>query len=115
MPHEDHTTSRAKTQLGWGDDNANKYRKWRRYLQAYTLMNKITSRRGTSDATREAFKTFAMDGKKGLPASGRKLLTSAQGDKDGEKSQQRFHHHLLDSLKKDRETEVKEGLAAAVL
>jgi hypothetical protein len=114
-PKEDQATSRAKTQLGWGDDNAEEYRKWRRHLKAYALMNKITGRRGTSDAAWEAFKTFAMDAKNGLPASGRKLLTSAKGDKDGEKARQRFHHLLLDSLKKDRETEVKEGLAAAAL
>jgi len=115
MPQEEHTTSHAKTQLGWGDDNADEYRKWRRHLKAYALMNKITGRRGTSDAAWEAFKTFAMDAKNGLPASGGQLLTSAKGDKDDEKARQRFHHLLLDSLKKDRETEVKEGLAAAAL
>jgi len=56
-----------------------------------------------------------MDSKNGLPSSGRKLLRSVKGDKDGNKAHKRFHHLLLDSLKKDRETEAKEGLAATAL
>jgi len=35
------------------------------------------------------------------------------GDKEGDKARDQFHHLLLDSLKKDRETGVKEGLASA--
>jgi len=84
-------------------------------MKTYALMNKITGRRGTSNAAWEAFKAFAKDYKNGLPSSGRKLLKFAKGDKDGEKAHERFHHLLLDSLKKDRETKVKEGLAAAAL
>jgi len=84
-------------------------------MKAYALRNKIIGRRGTSNAAWEAFKAFAMDAKNGLPSSGRKLLKSAKGDKDGDKTRERFHHLLLDSLKKDRETEVKEDLAAAAL
>jgi len=70
-------------------------------MKAYALVNKITGRRGTSNAAWEAFKPFAMDSKNGLPSSGRKLLKSAKGDKDGKKARERFHHLLLDSLKKD--------------
>jgi len=78
-------------------------------------MNKLTERCRTSNAAWEAFKAFAMDSKNGLPSSRHKLLKSAKGDKDGDKARERFHYLLLDSLKKDRETEVKEGLAAAAL
>jgi len=56
-----------------------------------------------------------MDAKNRLPSSGRKLLKSAKGDKEGDKARKHFHYLLLHSLKKDRETEVKEGLAAAAL
>jgi len=54
-----------------------------------------------------------MDQKNGLPASGWALLQSDKGDKGGDKARDRFHYLLLDSLKKDRETETKEGLASA--
>jgi len=64
-------------------------------------MNKITGRRGTSNAAWEAFKAFAMDSKNGLPSSGRKLLKPAKGNKDSDKAYERVHHLLLDSLKKD--------------
>ena len=55
-----------------------------------------------------------MQAKNGLPASGRTLLRTAVGDQEGDNARDRFHHLLLDSLKKDRETGVKEGLASAV-
>ena len=48
---EEQATSRAMTQLGWGDDNTEEYKKWRRHLQAYALTHNITGRRGTSNAT----------------------------------------------------------------
>jgi len=51
----------------------------------------------------------------GFPRRRRKLLKSAKSDKDGDKACERFHHLLLDSLKKDQEIEVKESLAAAAL
>jgi len=102
MPRkEDQATSHAKIQLGWDDDNEEEYPKWRRYMKVYALMNEITARRGTSNATWEAFKAFAMDSKNGLSSSGRKLLKSTKGDTDSEKACERFHHLLLDSLKKD--------------
>ena len=41
------------------------------------------------------------------------MLSLSQGDKDGDKARKQFHHLLLDSLKKDRETVTKKGLAAA--
>jgi len=110
---EDQATSRAKTQLGWGDDNIENYKKWRRHLKAYALMNNITGRRATSNATWNTFKTFAMQANYGLPASGRTLLNTPVGDKEGDKAGNRFHHLLLDSLKKDHVTGVKEGLASA--
>jgi len=40
-------------------------------------------------------------------------LQSDKGDKDGDKARDSFHYLLLDSLKKDRERETKEGLASA--
>jgi len=110
---EEQATSHAKTQLGWGDHNMEDYKKWRRHLKAYALMNNITGRRGTSNAAWDAFKTFAIQPKSGLPVSGRTLLNTPIGDKEGNKATDRFHHLLLDSLKKDRETGVKEDLASA--
>jgi len=110
---EDQATSHTKTQLGWGDDNIEDYKKWRRHLKAYTLMNNITGRQGTSNTTWNAFKTFAMEAKHGLPTSGWILLNTSVGDKEGDKARDRFHHLLLDSLKKDHETDVKEDLASA--
>jgi len=76
-------------------------------------MNNITGRWGTSNATWNAFKTFAMQANHGLPASGRMLLNTPVGDKEGDKARDQFHYVLLDSRKKDRETGVKEGLASA--
>jgi len=49
----------------------------------------------------------------GLLALGRTLLNTLVGDKEGDKARDRFHHLLLDSLKKDRETGIKEGLVSA--
>jgi len=54
-----------------------------------------------------------MKAKHGLPASGRTLLNTPVGDKEGDKARHWFHHLLLHSLKKDRETGIKEGLASA--
>jgi len=76
-------------------------------------MNHITGRRGTSNAIWNTFKTFAMQANHGLPALGWTLLNTPVGDKAGDKARDRFHYLLLDSLKKDRETGVKEGLASA--
>ncbi|KAF8416583.1 hypothetical protein EV426DRAFT_578631 [Tirmania nivea] len=112
-PKEDQLTSRAKTQLGWGDDNVEDYKKWRRYLKAYAVMNEITGRRGISKAVWEGFKAFALKPKNELPASRHTLLGMQRGDKEGNKAQERFHHLLLDSLKKDRETETRDSLTAA--
>jgi len=81
-------------------------------VKAYALAHGITGRRGTSTAAWQAFRDHAMDPKNGVPASGRALLQSDKGDKDGDKARDRFHYLLLDSLKKDRETETKEGLAS---
>jgi len=41
---EEQATSRAKTQLGWGDDNMEDYKKWRRHLKVYAHINNITGR-----------------------------------------------------------------------
>jgi len=76
-------------------------------------MNNITGRRGTSNATWNAFKTFAMQAKHGLSASGHTLLSTPVGDKGGDKARDQFNHLLLDSQKKDHETGVKKGLASA--
>ncbi|KAF8416220.1 hypothetical protein EV426DRAFT_703735 [Tirmania nivea] len=107
-PKEDQLTSRAKTQLGWGDNNIEDYKKWRRHLKAYAVMNEITGRRGTSKAVWEGFKAFVLELKNRLPASGHTLLGMQRGDKEGNKAQEQFHHLLLDSLKKDRETETRD-------
>ena len=40
------------------------------------------------------------------------MLSLPQGGKDGHKVRKTFHHLLLDSLKKDRETLTKEGLVS---
>ena len=82
-------------------------------MKAYTLMKNITGRRGTSDADWAAFKVFGKEAKNGLPASGRKLLNAAPGDRDGNKARDRYNHLILDSLKKDRETDTKGGLKSA--
>ena len=76
-------------------------------------MNNITGRRGTSDTTWEVFRQYGMDAKNGLPASGRQLLNAAVGDRDGNKAREQYNHLILDSLKKDRETDTKGGLKTA--
>ena len=110
---EDRLTSRSKSLLGWGDDNKSEYQKWRRHIKAYAIMKRLTGRHGTSDAEWEAFRQYVMDPDNGLPASGGTMLSLPQGDKDGDKARKRFHHLLLDSLKKDWETLTTEGLASA--
>jgi len=54
-----------------------------------------------------------MQANHGLLASGCTLLNTPVGDEEGDKARDGFHHLLLDSLKKDRETGVKEGLVSA--
>lgn len=78
-------------------------------MKAYAIMKNITGHRGTSDAAWEAYRQYGMDTTHGLPASGKRMLNLPRGDKDGEKARERFHHLLLDSLKKDRETATKGG------
>jgi len=82
-------------------------------VKAYALANGITGRCETSTAAWQACRDHAMDSKNGLPASRKALLQSNEGDKDGDKARDRFHYLLLDSLKKDRKKETKEGLAWA--
>ena len=82
-------------------------------MKAYALANSITGRCGTSTAAWQAFRVHAIVPKNRLPASGRALLQSDKGDKDGDKARDRFQYLLLHSLKKYRETESKEGLASA--
>ena len=82
-------------------------------MKAYLLANGITSKRGTSMATWQAFRYHAMDPKNGLRVSGRMLLQSDKENKDGDEPRDRFHYLLRDSLEKDREMETKEGLALA--
>ena len=48
-----------------------------------------------------------------LPASARAILQLADGDKEGDKARKRFNYLMLDALKKNRETVVKEEHAAA--
>ena len=82
-------------------------------MKPYVIMKSLIGRHGTSDAEWEAFRQYAMDPDNGLPASGGTMLSLPQGDKDGDKARKRFYHLLLDSLKNDRETLTKEGLASA--
>ena len=82
-------------------------------MKAYTLMHNIPGRRETLNSNCDAFPTFAMQSKNGLPAYGRRLLRTAVADKEGDEAGDRFHYLLLDSLKKDRETVVNEGLESA--
>ena len=110
---EGQQTSKAKIVLGWGEDNVGEYRRWRRRMKYYAAGIAITGRQGTSDTQWEAFHQYGMSADNSLPASGRRLLRTAKGDKDGDKARERYHHLMLDSLKKDRETENKEGLLAA--
>ena len=65
------------------------------------------------DADWQALKDYTMLAKNGLPASGRELLRAPAGYKEGDKAWERFNYLMLDSLKKDRETDTKSGLAAA--
>ena len=41
------------------------------------------------------------------------MLSLPERDEDGDKARKQFHYLLLDSLKKDQETLIKEGLASA--
>jgi len=113
LAKEEQAITLAKTQLCWGNDNVEEYRKWLRYVKAYALANGISGRRGNSTAAWQAFRNDAMDPRKGLPGSGRALLQSDKSDKDGDKARDRFHYLLLDSLKKGRETDMKDGLVSA--
>src|SRR6266576_2918278 len=106
-------TNRAKLQLGWGPDNLEEYKKWRCIVKAHALSKKIVSRRDASNAEWKTFQAIVMRDGSGLPASGRALLQLPDGDKEDDKARKRFNYLMLDALKKDRETVVKEGLAAA--
>ena len=78
-------------------------------------MKNITGRRRTSNTEWEANMQYGMRADDGLPASGERMLNLPRGDKDGEKALERFHYLLLDSLKEDRETMTKGGLASAAI
>ena len=96
MPDEANTTNRAKLQLGWGDDNPEEYRKWRRHIKAYAMSKNITGRRGTSNEDWDEFQEFCMKAENGLPASGRAILKVRRGDKEGDKARERFYYLILD-------------------
>ena len=106
-------TSCAKLQLRWGPNNPKEYRKQRHIVKAYALSKKITSRRDASNAEWKTFQAIAMRDGNGLSASGRAILQLKEGDKQGVKACKCFNYLMLDALKKDRETVVKKGLAAA--
>ena len=80
-------------------------------MKSYTLMKAIKGRQGTLKTAWEAYREFAQEAKNGLSASRRNMLTLPR-DRDGEKAREQFHYLLLDSLNKDRETDMKYGLAA---
>ena len=82
-------------------------------MKAYTLMKGMKGRQGTSNAAWEAYREFAQEAKNEHLVCGRNMLTLPRGDRDGEKARERFHHLLLDSVKQDRERDMKSGLAAA--
>ena len=56
---------------------------------------------------------FCMLPKNGLSASGRQLRRAQVGDKGGDNAREKFNYLMLDSLKKDRETDTKSALASA--
>lgn len=82
---------------------------------SYALMKDITAHCGTSDTTWEAFRQYGIDENNGLPAAGKRKLRLPRGNKDGDKTRECLHHLLLDSLKKDRETETQGALESAAL
>ena len=95
---EGQQTSKANTVLGWGEDNVGEYRKWRRRMKHYAAGKAITGRRGTSVTQWEAFRQYGMSADNDLSASGRRLLRTAKGEKDGDKARECYHHLMLDSL-----------------
>ena len=82
-------------------------------MKAYTLIKGIADKQRTLDTAWEAYYQFAQKVKNGLFASSRNMLKIPRIDKDGDKVRDRFHYHLLDSLKKDGQTETKSRLSAA--
>ena len=106
-------TSRTKLQLGWGPDNPEEHWKQRRIVKAYALSKKITSRRDASNAEWKTFQAIAIRNGNAFLASGQAILQLADGDKETDKAHKRFNYLMLDAVKKDRETLVKEGLVAA--
>ena len=84
MAQSEQQVSRAKAQLGWGEDNREDYKRRRKNVKWYAIINKIVGKRETSDGDWKLFMDFCMLPTIGLPASGRQLLRSKVGDKEGD-------------------------------
>lgn len=66
------------------------------------------------DAEWEAFHQYDLYPDNGLQAAARTMFSLLQGDEDGDKERKQFYYHLLDSLQKDREILIPEGLTSTV-
>jgi len=73
MPTPESLISRAKSILGWGADNEDKYEEWRDLTQSYMRLHEI---HGITKPGRDKFDDAvqAVISRKGLPDVGRQLL-----------------------------------------
>jgi hypothetical protein len=97
MPTETGALSRAKSILGWGDDNTDQYKKWRNAVKAQCVSQGIGKRNDADKAKWTELTTFAMNTQIGLPASGLALL-QREGPGQGMKAREALNFLLLNCL-----------------
>ena len=71
MAQLEQQVSRVKAKLGWAENNGEEYKRRRKNVKAYAIINKGIGKYGISDGDWKPFMNFGMLLKIGLPASGR--------------------------------------------
>ncbi|KAF8417593.1 hypothetical protein EV426DRAFT_622692 [Tirmania nivea] len=103
MPTPKSLISRAKSCLGWGADNEDKYEEWRELTQSYMRLHEIVGITNPGKQQFDAAVTAAIN-RKGVPDVGRKLLRSEAASKRVTEAKYLFRQLVSDCCKKVQET-----------
>lgn len=81
-------------------------------MKAFCITNNIKGKQGTLDVDWLAYYNHAINMENGLPVSGGALVWRPGGDREGDKARERLHYLMLNSCKKDHDTETREAISA---
>jgi hypothetical protein len=104
MPTPESLIARAKSLLGWGADNEDRYQEWRDLTQAYLRLHDI---QGITRPGKDQFDlaVTAAINRRGLPDAGRQLLRSESVSTRVTEAKELFRQLVSDCCKKLRETD----------